>query len=115
MRTNIEHRKFGLLGSILFIFLTGCTHYTPLDYMTPAEISALPDTDVCYWAVLGDTIALPEARRRALTCAPSSTQDDFYKTSTAVRAAQYNALSGPPVQKTICHTTHYGTLECETK
>lgn len=62
-------RKLKIL--IISACLAGCTIPTPLDHMTPQQISALPDQEICHWADLGDTIAIPEAIRRNVNCDPS--------------------------------------------
>lgn len=54
------------------IMLSACT--TPLDGMTPKQISGLSDSKICYWANLGDDVAIPEAKRRKLNCAQQNNQ-----------------------------------------
>ncbi|MDX2112563.1 MAG: hypothetical protein SFW63_02340 [Alphaproteobacteria bacterium] len=62
--------KKSFLFFSLLISVTACMVKTPLDDMTPQQLSALPAKELCYWANLGDTVAIPEARRRQVNCAP---------------------------------------------
>ncbi|MFZ4124609.1 MAG: hypothetical protein ACOYJ2_00875 [Rickettsiales bacterium] len=54
----------------LAIFLSSCEIETPLDKMSKSELAALSDSDICYWAELGESNAVPEMHKRNLNCSP---------------------------------------------
>ena len=54
---------------VLLMFCASCAIPTPLDDMTLEELHALPDNEICSWARMGETNAVPEAHRRGLACA----------------------------------------------
>jgi hypothetical protein len=76
---------------LVCLVLVGCSSTTPLDYMSPQELAALPDEEICYWAKLGDTVATPESRKRGLICDQKLTIE---QQNLANEAAMYKALAG---------------------